>query len=60
MKPGDLVFAVRGRGIEGKPALILEILQTNGGLFEDQCCCLIEGRYKMIPVSWVESLNETR
>jgi hypothetical protein len=60
MKPGDLAFVVRGQGIEGKIALILEILQSKSGLFEEQCRCLIEGKIKMIPVCWVEAIDETR
>ena len=60
MKPGDLVFVVRGQGIEGKIALILEILQSKSGLFEEQCRCLIGGKIKMIPVCWVEAIDETR
>jgi len=58
MKPGDLAFVVRGRGIEGKFALILEILHSEDALREDHFCCLIEGKYKMIPASWVEAIDE--
>lgn len=60
MKPGDLALVIRGHRLEGKIALILEIIESKGGLFEDQCCCMIEGRYKMIPVCWVEAIDETR
>jgi hypothetical protein len=58
MKPGDLAFVIRGRSIEGKIALILEILQSKGGLLEEHCRCLIEGKLKMIPLSWVEVISE--
>jgi hypothetical protein len=59
MKPGDLAFVTRGRSIEGKIALILEILQSKGGLrLEEHCRCLIEGKLKMIPLSWVEVISE--
>jgi hypothetical protein len=58
MKRGDLVFVVRGRNIEGKTAFILEILPLRG-LSGRHCHCLIEGKFKIIPVSWLEVIDET-
>ena len=59
MKPGDLVFVVRGYRLEGKFALILEVLHSEDALRENHFYCLIEGKYKIIPASWVETINET-